>query len=124
MLDLLPQPASATRARQAARDYLSDHCPAEVVDTVALLVTELVTNAVIHARTELQLIIDVDSGCVGVRVTDAATSLPAVRGHDRDDMTGRGLTLVDTLATEWGVEPRANGKVVWCNLHFDRSSLA
>jgi anti-sigma regulatory factor (Ser/Thr protein kinase) len=122
-VDLPPEPASATRARELAREYVAN-CPPEVVDTVALLVTELVTNAVLHARTELHLIVETEPGVVRLRVEDRALGTPVLRHYDTDDVTGRGLALVELLATRWGVEPRPEGKSVWCEIVFPRSPEA
>jgi anti-sigma regulatory factor (Ser/Thr protein kinase) len=113
--DLPPVPSSATKARQLARDQLA-HCPADVTDTVALLVTELVTNAVVHARTDLCLGIEVVPPRVRLSVSDGSTRLPVVRHHATSELAGRGLALVDALASRWGVESTDGGKSVWCEV--------
>jgi anti-sigma regulatory factor (Ser/Thr protein kinase) len=118
-VELPPEPASATRARELAREHVAE-CPADVVDTVALLVTELVTNAVLHARTELHLIIETEPGIVRLRVEDRSPGTPVLRHYDTDDVTGRGLALVEMLATRWGVDPRPDGKAVWGEIAFPR----
>jgi anti-sigma regulatory factor (Ser/Thr protein kinase) len=114
-VDLPPEPSSATRARQLAREHVAE-CPPEVIDTVALLVTELVTNAVLHARTELHLVIETEPGVVRLRVEDHSPGTPVIRNYGTDDVTGRGLALVDMIATRWGVDPRPGGKAVWCEI--------
>jgi serine/threonine-protein kinase RsbW len=119
-VELPPEPASTTRARQLAREHVAE-CPADVVDTVALLVTELVTNAVLHARTELHLIIETEPGIVKLRVEDRSPGTPVLRHYNTDDVTGRGLALVELLATRWGIDPRPDGKSVWCEIAFPRS---
>ena len=58
-VDLPPEPRSATRARQLTREQLAASCPEEAVEVAALLVTELVSNAILHARTDIVLIVDV-----------------------------------------------------------------
>jgi anti-sigma regulatory factor (Ser/Thr protein kinase) len=121
-LDLPPEPRSATRARQLAREHLAQWCPAEMVETAALLVTELVTNAVLHARTAIVLKIDAAPGLVVLRVADQSNTVPIPRAYARDAATGRGLALVDELATAWGVEHSANGKEVWCEIEFEDSA--
>jgi anti-sigma regulatory factor (Ser/Thr protein kinase) len=120
-VDLPPEPSSATRARQLAREHVAA-CPPDVIDTVALLVTELVTNAVLHARTELRLVVETEPGIVRLRVDDRSPGTPVVRHYDTDDVTGRGLALVETLATDWGVEPGPDGKSVWCEIAFPHAT--
>ena len=80
----------------------------------ALLVTELVTNAVLHARTAIVLIVDVGPGRVFLRVRDGSDAIPAPRRYGVEAATGRGLALVEQLATAWGVDPerRWKGSVV------------
>jgi anti-sigma regulatory factor (Ser/Thr protein kinase) len=116
-VDLPPEPASARRARQLAREYVSN-CPPDVVDAVALLVTELVTNAVLHARTKLHLFLEAEPGIVRLRVEDHSPGTPVLRHYDTDDVTGRGLALVEMLATTWGVDAGPDGKAVWCEIVF------
>jgi anti-sigma regulatory factor (Ser/Thr protein kinase) len=115
-VELPPEPASATRARQLARDQLAVVCSSEVLDTVALLVTELVTNAILHAGTPLQLAIDAQPDRIRLCVEDASPRQPEVHHYDSDAVTGRGLALVEQLATSWGVDQTPAGKVVWCEI--------
>lgn len=89
-----------------------------MIDTVALLVTELVSNAVLHARTELHLLVETQPGLVKLRVEDHSPGTPVLRHYDPDDVTGRGLALVDMFATRWGIDPAPNGKAVWCEIMF------
>jgi two-component sensor histidine kinase len=114
-VDLPPHPSSATRARRIAREQVAA-CPVEVVETVALLVTELVSNAVLHARTDLRLEIEIEHDRVRLRVEDRSVGAPTVRHYETDDATGRGLALVEMLATSWGVDRVAGGKAVWCEI--------
>lgn len=118
-IDLPPEPSSATRARQLARERLQASCPDETLDTVALLVTELVTNAILHARTPLQLTLESRPGQVRICVQDSSRERPTVRRYDSDAVTGRGLALVEHLASSWGVETTTTGKVVWCEVALD-----
>ena len=78
-VELPPEPASATRARSFAREELAASVPDDTLDTVALLVTELVTNAILHARTPLQLILDPGPDVVRICVEDHSPTPPAVR---------------------------------------------
>lgn len=85
------------------------------VDTVLLLVSEVVTNAVRHAATPFELTIAVDGSQVTVAVVDHDRAHPPkVRDPGPEDTSGRGLRIVEELATSWGTEPVANdAKRVW-----------
>jgi anti-sigma regulatory factor (Ser/Thr protein kinase) len=115
-VELPPEPASATRARQLARERLRVVCSPEALETVALLVTELVTNAILHAGTALQLVIEIRTHHIRVCVEDSSPRAPEVRHYDTDAVTGRGLALVEQLATSWGVDNTPTGKAVWCEI--------
>ncbi len=115
-VDLPPEPSSATRARTLAREQLEASCSTDTVETVALLVTELVTNAILHARTPLLLTLESCPGHVRICVEDHSIDQPAVRSYESDAVTGRGLALVEQLASTWGVDTTPVGKVVWCEV--------
>jgi anti-sigma regulatory factor (Ser/Thr protein kinase) len=86
----------------------------DVVDTALLLTSEVVTNAVLHAHTEVHVRVRADSG-VRVEVIDGSAVVPGQRRHDPESITGRGLDLVQALATAYGVTPSPDGtgKTVW-----------
>jgi two-component sensor histidine kinase len=101
------------------------HPPAsDLSDTVALLVGELSANAVRHGRVPgrdfaLRLSVDETAGLARVEVVDASETPPppVVAPAGEDDESGRGLSLVDALATRWGCCPREPiGKIVWAEL--------
>jgi len=115
-VDLPPEPASATRARALARERFSQSCSRDTLDTIALLVTELVTNAILHARTTMQLTLDTRPGVVRITVEDESNEQPTLQHYTSDAVTGRGLALVEQLASSWGVEDTPNGKLVWCHI--------
>lgn len=85
---------------------------AEVADDAELLVTELVTNAVIHARTAVTLDITPQDGRIEFSVSDKSTRQVQLRLPTADAVTGRGIFLLDQLAPEWDVLPIAGGKTV------------
>lgn len=86
-------------------------------DMALLLASELVTNAVLHARATSILSARVDDGTLEVRVADPAAPFPELRHPQPEDEAGRGLMLVNTYADSWGIEPLANeGKAVWFKL--------
>ena len=85
-----------------------------------LLVSELVTNAVVHGRSDVTLSLAVADGALEVGVTDRSPRQPgSAVAADWWAEGGRGLRLVDLLADEWGVAPIATGKQVWFRLAVD-----
>ncbi len=83
-------------------------------ETVSLLVSELVSNGVRHARTTLELVLTFDGGCLRIAVADGDVRPPVVRARQGLSVGGWGLTLIDSLATEWGTDVDGDrGKTVW-----------
>jgi anti-sigma regulatory factor (Ser/Thr protein kinase) len=115
-LALRPVPASAASARRFVGDTLSGWNCGTLVDASRLLASEVVTNAVLHARTDIELVVRLTRHGVRVEVHDRSTAAPVPRRYDDDAMTGRGLALVAQLATRWGVESNGEGKSVWFEL--------
>ncbi len=112
-LELLPNPTSPGLARGFVRRVLGDAGVDQLTtEDVALLATELVTNSVIHASTDITLNVVVENGAVRVGVTDASDAVPVLRDQDEEATTGRGLQLVDRVATEWSVVYAENSKTV------------
>lgn len=89
-----------------------------------LLVSELVANAVLHAHTTIAVRVsrDVPSGRVKVAVHDGTPRSPARKHYSPTSTTGRGLLLVERLASDWGVTPSAAGKSVWFELGLEREA--
>jgi anti-sigma regulatory factor (Ser/Thr protein kinase) len=90
--------------------------PADLVDLVVLLTSELVTNAVVHGLGPVQLVLREDGDCVRVEVGDGEPRLPDGPGTATErDVSGRGLLILDRLADRWGAHPSRTppGKVVW-----------
>jgi anti-sigma regulatory factor (Ser/Thr protein kinase) len=115
-LALRPLPASAATARQFVGDTLGGWGCDAFSDAARLLVSELVTNAVLHARTDVEVVVRLLRSGIRVEVHDRSTAAPVVRRYEDEAMTGRGLALVDELATKWGVDPLRDGKSVWFEL--------
>lgn len=112
---LTPHPASVAAARRFVRDVLmSRQVSRGVVDTVELLTSEVVTNAIVHGRSGPQLAVEVGEHVVRVAVRDLSPEIP-IRRHGRpDDIGGRGVVIVEELASAWGVDRERNGsKRVW-----------
>ncbi len=88
----------------------------EALDDCQLLVSELVTNAVLHAHSNARVTIDRYKSTIRVAVCDASATRPRVRDYGPEAVTGRGLLLVERLARRWGVELDGAGKCVWFEL--------
>jgi anti-sigma regulatory factor (Ser/Thr protein kinase) len=111
--------ACAAESVGAARRFVTEAIePAGAApDVPALLVSELATNAVRHARTDFEVRVHVDDHSCRVEVVnDAPEMLAALR--EPSDEGGRGLQIVEALATRWGAETQGAAKVVWfeCDL--------
>lgn len=111
-LELPPTTDSVPLARRFARSTLrGTSCD---VDTVLLLVSEVVTNAVLHARSDFRLVVEDRGEVARVEVHDASPVPPRMHHFRPASGTGRGLRLLDRLSVTWGVAPVApGGKVVW-----------
>ncbi len=110
---LPPSPESPWAARRFVESVLQPWGCDDLLDTVTLLVSELVGNAVMHAGSELELSLRLMVGRLRVDVIDHSTELPRRRDVAEDALTGRGSGLVEILATAWGVTGRPDGKSVW-----------
>lgn len=131
-LEVGADPAEVGRARRWARSRLEgsgirDDEP--LAETLILLISELVTNAVVHTGCPavLRMLFGPTGaqgagGTVRVEVADASARPPKQRHAEGDDTNGRGLELVDGLADRWGWMPEGTGKQIWCEV--DRNGRA
>jgi PAS domain S-box-containing protein len=111
---LPPDPTSPGQARRLVRRVLDDAGRPEWSEAAELAVTELVTNAALHAHTEIGVSVVVDDARLRVEVRDGSPVLPGRRQYDAQATTGRGMALVGALASDYGVSPlEVTGKVVW-----------
>ncbi len=104
---------SAREARRFVSTTLAEWSMDDVADAVALLVSELVTNSVLHARTSMELSLESSGEQLRVAVADDNPQIPQQRRYSRESATGRGLKLVEALSSSWGIETRVDGKSVW-----------
>ncbi|MFE3204984.1 ATP-binding protein [Embleya sp. NPDC059237] len=107
------------RARHALRAVLAERVPHAPVDTLELLLSELVTNAVQHSTRGRTVAVAVlrRENSIRIAVVDDDTALPETGDAvDLLDEHGRGLLLVEAMAEEWGSYPVPDGKVVWCDV--------
>jgi Response regulator containing a CheY-like receiver domain and an HTH DNA-binding domain len=102
---LAPDLQSARAARRFVRDALARADSEDLKETVTLLVSELVTNAVVHGGGEVEVLVRLLPASVRVEVMDASSSAPVPRAAAEGDTSGRGLALVESLARRWGVTP-------------------
>jgi anti-sigma regulatory factor (Ser/Thr protein kinase) len=107
------EPASVPTARRFVHAALEDLGLTTAWDAAELLVSEVVTNAVLHARTDFSVDVLRDGDLVRVSVHDRSPVVPKPRTYGTDSTTGRGMRLVATLAVAWGVDRDAGGKSVW-----------
>ncbi|MFJ9420235.1 SpoIIE family protein phosphatase [Streptomyces sp. NPDC101227] len=112
---LAPEARSVARARELARDQLTDWGLQDLVDTTELLVSELVTNALRHGHGEIRLRLLLDRTLV-CEVWDADLAQPRRRRARDTDEGGRGLQLVGLLSAGWGSRRTPRGKTVWFEL--------
>ena len=113
---LAPEPRSASAARRFVDETLGRWACGDLLDTVSLLVSELVTNAVLHARSEIEVGVHLLADRLRIEVGDSSDTLVRRRAAADDEGSGRGMTMVDALAQAWGVDARPGGKVVWFEL--------
>lgn len=124
-VNLEPDPRSVRTARrlvvEAVRGWRLDH----LEDPAALLVSEVATNAVLHARSPFAVEVSRRRGVVRVEVSDRSPSGPQRRHHSASATTGRGLGLVAAMSTAWGTEaaPRPWVKRVWFELPVEPALL-
>ena len=122
-VELTPAPQSAGLARRFVQDQVRAWRVDTDEDDVALMVSELVTNVSLHARTEALVRVSWREGCLRVEVTDRSAQPIEVRAHALGAETGRGLRIVEALAADWAVQTGPTGKTVWFEVPA-RSSAA
>jgi anti-sigma regulatory factor (Ser/Thr protein kinase) len=109
-----PDPVVLASARSFAADRLRAMGLSEVQDDVQLLLTELITNVIIHARTDFEVRLKASGAGVRVEVVDGNPTMPAAGTLAPGALSGRGLTLVQSVANRWGAQHRkGDGKTVW-----------
>lgn len=116
------EPQSAAVARRLVRTALAVWGLESLIDDAAVVITELVSNAVVHGRlASIRVIVARPSmSRVRLSVVDRSKDIPMMRTDSNgDQLRGRGLVLVDALAEQWGTEPYRWGKRVWAELDED-----
>lgn len=114
----LKHSADAPRqARHLAVETLRGWGDESLIDDTALIVTELATNAVIHAGTAFELILTRSASMVRVAVRDGSPVIPVLTSEKAVGAHGRGLKLISMLSDRWGSQESGEGKLVWAELH-------
>jgi anti-sigma regulatory factor (Ser/Thr protein kinase) len=117
-LRLPPEARSSSASRRFVESTLSGWELEALADTAVLLTSELVTNAIVHAQTDVAVTITRDDPrTVTVSVSDGSAGQPRLQRHAPDSATGRGLGILDTLASSWRVIQQGSGKTVVFTLH-------
>ncbi|RZT84971.1 anti-sigma regulatory factor (Ser/Thr protein kinase) [Pseudonocardia sediminis] len=108
-----PVPGSCGLVRRDVTAFLSEmHLDVETVESAVLVANELASNAIEHARTPFRIAVSLLADRLRIEVTDGSREQPVLRPHDPGAMRGRGLQMVDRLATVWSYEIGPEGKTV------------
>jgi len=124
-LHLPPESASARKGRTFLRAQVAAwHLGVDTdqLDVLELLTSELITNSVVHARSELEVTANHDQRGFRVTVSDMDSRRPVLFPQDDGALGGRGLALVDALADDWGVDDLPDGKAVWFRLRVAKGA--
>ncbi|WP_030905102.1 ATP-binding SpoIIE family protein phosphatase [Streptomyces sp. NRRL F-5126] len=123
-------PERIAEARHQLRDLMHDWPDGDQVDSAVLMVSEMVTNVLVHTDGDALVSAQTAGEACGrklrVEVADISDELPHRRRPGELASSGRGLLLMEVLADEWGVDPRGDGKMIWFELkeHADGSAPA
>jgi anti-sigma regulatory factor (Ser/Thr protein kinase) len=120
VLHLPAEPSSPRRARHFVDEVLHRWQRDGAIDRMALIASELVTNAVFHARTEITVELSAADGVIHLEVFDGSAGRPVFVDSDPGVPGGLGLPIVEALASSWGVRRRdddaGGGKAVWAEV--------
>ena len=115
---LASEPSSAPAARQQVVDFLAEEGAFGVLEAAAIVVTELVANAVLHAGGDfIEVVAVLGPRCLRLEVSDESATPPARKLLPASCSFGRGLALVEAMTSRWGVDQEpGHGKRVWAEL--------
>ncbi|MFE2307420.1 SpoIIE family protein phosphatase [Streptomyces sp. NPDC059411] len=115
------EPERVSGVRRQIRELLHDWADPEQVDSAVLMVSEMVTNVLVHTDGDALLMAEavgeLGSRRLRIEVADASDELPHKRHPGEMASSGRGVLLLEMLADDWGVDPRGEGKSTWFELH-------
>ena len=107
-------PGAVTSARRFVRELLKEQ-PRETAELAELMVSELATNCVQHARTRFEVTVSTGTQ-IRVEVRDSGEGGPRRMSPSPQELSGRGLMIVESMAERWGVTKQPTGKTVWFSL--------
>jgi anti-sigma regulatory factor (Ser/Thr protein kinase) len=116
-----PDLSCVAQARAFVRDALDGAVSGEQLAEIELVVSELVTNAIVHAAEPVELTVQAN-GVVRVEVVDPAPAQPAKRLPEANSESGRGLHIVEAVCDRSGVHVVTHGKCVWCEVDLEAGS--
>ena len=111
--------SSVSQARKFLRQALADWAVDGFELAAPQVLTELATNAALHARSAYTVHLQLDDGHLLVEVSDSSLKMPQQRHYGTGATTGRGISLIEALSEAWGVESSPTGKTVWCRVGSD-----
>ncbi len=112
-LEIMRDPTAAAYARQRVGEFCAE-MPSDLQETARLLTSELVTNALQHGYGNIEMRLSVDPEALCVEVSDESPDPPQPMEASPGSLSGRGVMLVEALASNWGVTEHAgDGKAVW-----------
>ncbi len=116
--------ASATESRHQVQRFAVDNQMVGRVGTALLVVSELVTNAVLYGVEPIEVRVTRVADVLRIEVSDAGSGADriALQAHDLERVGGRGLSIVNALARGWGVQPGRDGKTVWAEVELDAAA--
>jgi hypothetical protein len=115
-LHIPPVSTGIGEARRFTRDRLKTWGLLAVADNAILMISELVTNAILHGGDGAHLTLTYADLKIRAEVRDSSPVMPVVRSYSETATTGRGMVIVDALAAAWGTFAVDGGKVVWFEL--------
>ncbi|GAA3222826.1 ATP-binding protein [Nonomuraea helvata] len=111
--DLPAAPETASVARRLVREALATWNLSGLADDMAVVVSEVVTNAVVHAKSAMTLSLHRQGRSVRGEVADHSPVWPTPLPAGPNEEHGRGLAIVTAYSERWGVDPAPDGKIVW-----------
>ena len=113
---------SVGAARRFVSGIISD-LPGELQDSVSVMVSELSTNALVHASSGFDVAVERSDETVLILISDQGDGIPMVQSPNPSEPHGRGLRIVETLSDDWGIMPSSGtGKTVWFRMSLHRAT--
>jgi hypothetical protein len=112
-LQRVTEVSQLSSVRRAIAQWLADAVPTATIETAQLVITELLTNALEHGGGAADPSVEIRAGSVHIAVGDGVSGAPRSGVSAATSTNGKGLLIVDRVSMRWGIEPTANGKIVW-----------